>query len=306
METRIKKFPVRLLLAKMFLLSIGILLILQVSSCSDSISNDGKNKKGVIVSILPQAEFAEKIGNDKIRITVMIPPGASPHTYEPTPGQLEEISRAELYAKVGSGVEFELAWMDKIIKMNRKILLVDCSRNIDIIDTRAEYSGTDLRGKDPHIWLSPLNAVIIVENIFNGLVEIDPDNRDFYLENKEDYQEELIELDNQIREMLSGKKNRKILVFHPAWTYFAEEYGLEQISVEEEGKEPTIKGMEELIEQALENDIKVLFASPEFSTKSAETIAREIGGSVVLISPLEKDYVSNLRNAAAVFAESME
>lgn len=306
MRTRIKKFPVRLLLAKMFLLSIGILLIFQASSCSDPVTYDKENKKGIIVSILPQAEFAEKIGNDKIRVTVMIPPGASPHTYEPTPGQLEEISCAELYAKVGSGVEFELAWMDKIIKMNREMLLVDCSRNIDIIDSRAEHSGTDTRGKDPHIWLSPLNAVIMVENIFNGLVEIDTDSRGFYLENKEDYQEELMELDNQIREILSGKKNRKILVFHPAWTYFAEEYGLEQISVEEEGKEPTIRGMEELIDQAVKNDIKVLFASPEFSTKSAETIAREIGGSVVLISPLEKDYINNLRNAASVFAESME
>jgi len=271
-----------------------VTMLLPVYSCSNLLTDSSHEKIGVVVSILPQAEFAERVGRDRIDVTVMVPPGASPHTYEPTPGQLKEVSRAELYLKVGSGVEFELIWMDKIVDMNSDMHIIDCSKGINLIDT------------DPHVWLSIKNAGIIVENIYKGLIEVDPEKKDFYYKNKNDFQAELALLDDQINEILKEKKNRKILVFHPAWTYFAAAYDLEQIPIEEEGKEPTVSGMEKIIEQAKEQNIKVIFASPEFSSRSAETIAHEIGGSVVLISPLEKDYVNNMKNVAEAFAESMQ
>ena len=249
------------------------------------------NKIGVVVTILPQAEFVERIGGDKVKVTVMVPPGASPHTYEPTPSQLKEVSNAKMYAKVGSGIEFELAWMDKILSVNKKMLVVDCSKGIELIDN------------DPHIWLSPKNAKIMVENIYQGLVQVDPANQEYYARNKEKYLQELDKLDNEIARALSGRENRKIMVYHPAWTYFAREYGLEQIPIEKEGKEPTPQGIASLIRQARENNITVIFASPQFSTKTADVIAKEIDGRVVLISPLEKNYLENMRKVAKAFKE---
>jgi len=254
----------------------------------------GKQEIGVVVSILPQAEFVEKLGGDKVKVIVMIPPGASPHTYEPTPGQLKEVSKSRIYAKVGSGVEFELAWMDKIIGVNKEMIVIDCSKDADIIEG------------DPHIWLSPKNAKIMVENIYKGLVKIDFKNQEYYRNNKEKYLQELDELDDKISNILSGKKDRKIMVYHPAWAYFARDYNLKQIPIEKEGKEPTTEGIKNLIEQAKGSNINVIFASPEFSTESAEVIAKEIGGAVVLINPLEKNYLENMYKVAKAFAEVLK
>ncbi len=306
----------------------GIYLLVLIFSagmfagCAGEAAEDtGEQKIGVVVSILPQAEFAERVGGDRVMVTVMIPPGGNPHTYELTPRQLEEVSRAKIYAKVGSGIEFELVWTDKIISVNSEMLVVDCSRGIDLIESADNSEHEDENGElneeeftgertyhnyNPHVWLSPANAKIMVENIYSGLIEVDPDGRNSYYENKVDFQNELDELDNEIRKILSGKKNRKILVYHPAWTYFARDYHLEQIIIEKEGKEPTAEGIRNLISQAKLYNIKLIFASPELSVKSAETIAREIGGSVVLISPLEKDYLANMRKAAEAFGQALE
>lgn len=298
-----------------------VFLIAVFPACVQEVDKDVNSEKiGVVVSILPQAEFTEKIGGDKVMVTVMVPPGANPHTYEITPGQLQEVSKAKMYAKIGSGIEFELAWMDKIIKINEKMLVVDCARGVDLVvlsyknGELVEYSeydktnedGSSLRGVDPHIWLSPLNAKIMVENIYEGLAQIDPENQEYYKENLDSYLSELDELDDEIIRIFAGKENKRIMVFHPTWTYFALDYGIEQIPIEEEGKEPTAAGIRNLIDLAKEYGIKVIFASPEFSTKSAETVAREIGGSVILISSLEKNYVENIRKAAGAFAGAME
>ncbi|MBM3703367.1 MAG: zinc ABC transporter substrate-binding protein [Actinobacteria bacterium] len=300
---------------------VSVFLIGTFISCTKKVDKDVDEEKiRVVVSIPPQAEFVERVGEDRVIVTVMVPPGASPHTYEPTPGQLEEISKAKIYAKVGSGIEFELAWMDKIIKMNGEMLVVDCSSRVKLFTVSYKYgeaavyyeyddsdkAKSDLKGIDPHIWLSPANAKIMVENIYEGLVQIDPENQKYYKKNLDIYLLELDKLDDEIVQTFSGKENKKIIVFHPTWAYFAKDYGIEQIPIEEEGKEPTAKGIEDLISQAKEYNIKVIFASPEFSTKSAETVAREIGGEVFLVSSLKKDYLENMRKAAEAFAGAVE
>ncbi len=248
-------------------------------------------KIGVIVSIPPQAEFVERVGGDRVQVTVMVPAGASPHTYEPAPSQLRAVSSAKIYAEVGSGLEFEAAWMNKISSTNREMLVVNCSKNISFI------------GTDPHVWLSPRNAEIMVENIYRGLIQIDPTNQEYYMKNKERYLQELDGLDKKIIQAIAGKENRKIMVYHPAWTYLCRDYGLEQIAIEKEGKEPTPQGIADLIKQARKDNITVVFASPQFSTKSAEVIASEINGNVVLISPLERNYMENMHKVAETFAE---
>jgi len=257
------------------------------------ISQGHVEKIRVIVTILPQAEFVEKIGGERVQVSVMVPPGASPHTYEPTPKQLVEVSEADIYFQVGSGIDFELAFMDKIVKLNSKMLVVNCSKGIEIFD------------RDPHVWLSPRNAKKMVRNIYDALVQVDPKNREYYRRNMELYLEELDKLDREIREILKNVTNRRFMIYHPAWGYFAREYNLTQIPVEKEGKEPTVRGLMALIDQARRLKMKVIFVSPQFDRKKAETIAESIQGRIIFLDPLAKDYVDNLRSAALKIAQSM-
>jgi len=311
---------------KVIFIVVSFFLILSFSGCVRTIDTDiNDDKIGVIVSIPPQAEFVEKVGGDKVIVTVMVPPGADPHTYEPVPAQLEEVSRAQIYVKVGSagagsGIEFELVWMDKIIDINGKMLVVDSSRGVKFFAVTyengvpVEYNEYDedsmdrsaLKGIDPHIWLSPANAKIMSENIYRGLVRVDPENQEYYKKNLDNYLAELDMLNEEINQMFLEKENKVIIVFHPAWTYFALDYGIKQMAIEEEGKEPTAEGIKDLIDKARQYNIKVIFASPECSTRSAEAIAREIGGSVKLVSSLNKNYVENMKEVAEAFAGSMK
>ncbi|MDD5590840.1 MAG: zinc ABC transporter substrate-binding protein [Dehalococcoidales bacterium] len=263
---------------------------------------------GVVVTVLPQAEFVERIGGEKVDVTVMVPPGASPHTHEPTPGQMEKLARARMYAKVGSGVEFELSWMDRLSAANQDMLVVDCSQGVQLQETAAEHEGGEHEhgGMDPHIWMSPRNAQVMVQNIALGLIAVDPDNRDYYEQNRDAYLQELIQLDQDITEGLSGVENRMFMVYHPSFGYFARDYGLTMLPIEDEGKEPTPAGLAHLIEHAREYNIKVVFASPQFNPNGAKVIADAIDGRVVLIDPLARDYVTNLRILLGELVQAME
>jgi zinc transport system substrate-binding protein len=264
----------------------------------------------MIVTLVPQAQFVEKIGGEKVAVTVLVPTGASPHTYEPTPSQIEEVARADVFAKVGSGVEFELVWMDKIISVNPDMLIVDCSQNIQLLDTPSKeisyLENSHGINKDPHIWTSPRNAIVMVNNIYEGLVKINPENKDYYSDNKDAYIEDLRNLDDNLHNIFSHLKTKKFMVYHPAWGYFAHEYGLEMIPIEKEGKEPTPEGLVQLIRQAKENEVKVIFATPEFQTETAKVVANEIGGTLVLISPLEKDYIAMLTKISQEIEKSLK
>jgi len=145
----------------------------------------------------------------------------------------------------------------------------------------------------------------MVQNIYEALAEEDPANAAYYEANMNSYIAELDELDSGIEQTLAGKTNRKFIVFHPAWGYLAHDYGLEQIAIEEAGKEPTAQNLQYIIDEANENDIKVIFASPQFSTSSAETVAQEINGTVILINPLDRNYLENMQKVADALADSM-
>lgn len=265
-------------------------------------------KIGVAVSIMPQAGFVENIGGDKVDITVMVPQKADPHTYEPTPKQMKALSQAKLYARVGSGIEFELVWMDKMVAANQKMLVVDCSRGIPLIEMTAKDADEDKAqgGLDPHIWMSPPNAKIMVQHISDGLIQVDPDNRAYYENNRNLYLPKLTQLDKDIRDGLSRVKNRKFLVYHPAFGYFAREYNLTMLAIEEQGKEPTAAGIARVIQQAKDNNIRVVFASPQFNPQSARVIASAIGGTVVMVDDLAKDYVNNMRSILGELVKVME
>jgi zinc transport system substrate-binding protein len=305
---------------KMVKLSISILLLFAImaSGCiggQDSPSS-GSGKMIVAVSILPQAEFVEKIAGNTVSTVVMIPPGASPATHEPTPGQLRELSKADIYVKVGSGIGFENAWMDDLISVNPDMLVVDSSKGIGFSSTEVLINDVDGHdgevvdehghsGLDPHIWTSPKKAQIMVENIYSGLVQADPENTDLYTENRDSYLAELEQLDLQIKSALEGHEGSSFMVYHPAWGYFAKEYGLSQIAVEIEGKDPSVQDMQRLIDTAKEQNIKIIFVQSGFSTSSAKTIASEIGGEVVEVDPLAKDYIDNLSKVTQAFEKGL-
>lgn len=258
---------------------------------TESQIDDGRTV--IIASILPQADFVEHVGGDNVEVIVMIPPGANPATYEPTASQLKAASSAVMYVKVGSGLPFEEVWLDNIGSANPNMLIVDTSEGVDLIPG------------DPHIWLSPRSAMVQVENIYKGLVAVDPENSEYYYRNKEQYINDLEVLDTDITESLSGFDGRNFMVFHPSWGYFSRDYDLTMIAVEIEGKEPSAGDMMHLVETAKENNIKFIFVQPQFSTKSAEVIAKEIGGSVVAVDPLPQDYITNLRIVSNTFAQGL-
>lgn len=274
-------------------------------------------KVTIVTTILPYVEFVREIGGDHVVVDAMVPPGASPHTWEPLPSQLVVLTDAVLYVKVGSGIEFELTWLSRLAGINGNMTIVDTSRGIVLryMQTPGNMEGSALEHDshqysperyDPHVWLSLRNARTISENICEALIAVDPDNMDEYVAGKQRYVEKLEELDKSIGEKMRRVKDRKFVVLHPAWGYFARDYGLEQIPIEVEGKEPSPRAVARIIDEARTLGSKVVFVSPQFSAQSAEGIAREIGGRTIAVDPLAENYLSNIEQAALQLAAALD
>ncbi|MFH1126627.1 MAG: zinc ABC transporter substrate-binding protein [archaeon] len=277
---------------------IAFIAVVLVSGCMaqddvSSIPDDNDDKKiDVVVSILPLADFVEKIGADKVEVTVMVPPLASPETYEPTPSQLKTLSLARMHVMVGSGIPFEES-MDKAGRDKPNIVVANCSNGITIVEN------------DPHVWMSLRNAGIIAKNIYDGLASADPVNKEYYYDNYNKYLIEIDMLDMQIQNMFNGADKRTFMILHPSFGYFARDYGLVQVAIEDEGKEPSSSDVLRLIEYAKENGIKTIFVQPGVNFKNAQAIASEINGTIALADPLAEDYLLNMRNVSKSLAESM-
>ena len=291
----------------LLLLSAGLLY---PAGCNLGDESDNNGSKIIIaVTIAPQQEFVEAIGGNKVEVLLIVPPGADLHIAQLDYSQLSKLEQAKIYAKVGSGVEFELTQLDNLLSINPDMLVVDCSIGIKLQEITTSYeedSENDQHDNlDPHIWLSPSNAGIMVQNITRGLIQVDPANKSYYEDNRDSYLAKLTQLENDINDSLFNITNLIFMVYHPAWGYFATSFNLTMIPVEEEGKEPTPAGLAHLIDQAKEYGIKVIFVSPQYRTHNAEAIAAEIDGTVVFIDPLAEDYIDNLRSVAAEMAMVM-
>jgi zinc transport system substrate-binding protein len=255
----------------------------------------------VFVSIVPQKYFVEKIAGELVKISIMVKPGASPATYEPKPGQMVELSMSRIYYAIG--VPFEKAWLKKIAAANPGLLVVHTENGIEKVPMKPDQT---VGVKDPHVWLSPPLVMVQARNILNALLEVDPKNASIYESNYRKFIVELVDLDAELRGVFSGKgKDIRFMVFHPAWGYFARTYGLKMIPVEIEGKNPKPAALRRLIEQARDCGINVVFVQPEFSTKSAGTIAKAIGGQVVFAAPLAEDWANNLKQVAVKFKAAL-
>ncbi len=271
----------------------------------------------VVVSILPQQYMVEKIAGHTVSATVMVMPGASPATYEPRPTQLAELSRAVLYFSIG--VPFEAAWLDRIASANANLILVAMDQGIDKLPISAhnmEDTSDDianhtvehapLNGLDPHIWLAPAHMLVMARTTANALGRAAPEHKALYERNLVKFIDEIKKLDTDLHALFAALPHdkRAFMVFHPSWGYFAHAYGLQQVPIEVDGKEPGPRTMQILLNAAREHAISVVFAAPQFSQKTARVIARSINGSVVSVDPLAWDWAANLRRVADAFVAS--
>lgn len=264
-------------------------------------------KLNIAVSIIPQKNFVEKIAGEKANVFAIVKPGASPHTYEPKPSELKEISQANIYFPIK--IDFENAWLEKFATQNRDMKIVEMTKGVNFITMKKHkhHGGKEetIIKPDPHTWTSALNVKIMAKTIYETLIEIDAVNKEFYRNNYLNFLDEINLTDKKIREILIDvNNNSKFMVFHPAWGYFAREYGLVQFPVEIEGKEPKPKELIKIIEEAKKENIKAIFTQSEFSTKSAQTIADSLNIKVLKETPLAEDWSENLIKMANAIANN--
>jgi len=255
----------------------------------------------VFVSIVPQKYFVEKIAGPLAAVTVMVKPGASPATYEPRPRQMARLSRTAVYFAIG--VPFESVWLKKIAAANPAMEVVHTEAGIRKQPLQAApHTGTgpDRRGTaDPHIWLSPLLVKIQARHIATTLQRLDPRHAAVYETNYRRFSEELDKLDADLRKRFAGRQGCSFMVFHPSWGYFARAYGLQQVAVETEGKNPKPARLKALIQEAAARHVRAIFVQPQFPTKTARLIADAVGAQVIIADPLAADWANNLRAVAA-------
>ena len=274
-----------------------VLLLIAPLLCGCISQNEPPTGKiNVATTIAPLGDFITAVGGDKVDVTVLVPAGAEPHTYEPTPSQMKDVAKADLYIMNGGGLEF---WMDKVLQVNKKMLIVDSSRGVKLVNE----SGGET---DPHIWISLRNAAIQVNNICSGLIQVDPANEKYYRTNRDDYLQKLKALDGEFNQTIAAKKGRIFIAYHPAWTYFARDYNLDQVPILENEKEPGPKYLGSIIDLARRNNITVVFVEPQYNPKSAEVIAQEIKAKVVALDPLGQNYLENMQYSGQEIAKSLK
>lgn len=263
----------------------------------------------VMVSILPQKYFVDRIVDTLIDVNVLVPPGSSPETYEPTPAQLKSLSNSSVYFSLGL-LDFEKSSLKKIQKISSKTLFVNHSDELNLIEGHChghdhEQGDTHNHGFDPHVWSSTVEVRIMVNRIQESLSQIFPQYDSVFGANTKSFLSEIDSIDLEIRKELEGTKTKKFFVFHPAFEYYARDYGLVQVSLEEDGKSPSMKHMKSILEQAKEEGVKTIFIQREFDSNTARTIAEDIGGKVVVIDPLEYNWINSMRTITQQLKEAL-
>ena len=272
---------------------VAIIIVIPLSSIaiygtdsSQQFTKTDNSKLQVISSFYPLHEFSQKIGGDKVDVTLIVPVGIEPHDWEPTVKDVQKMQQSDLI--VINGIGFE-NWVDHLYEINYSGIIVDTSNGILIENHDNDNHDNEHGSTDPHIWLNPVYAKKQVQNIANAFSNSDPENRKFYQSNAAEYVEQLDMLDLKIRDELSTC-NRDFVAFHDAFSYFADEYGLTQhtiISSNDPHGEATAKTLEDVISLAREFRIKVIFSEENVDPRTSEIIANEIGGKVLVLSPLE-------------------
>ena len=247
----------------------------------------------LMLSVPPLQTLAQQLGGDWVQVQSLVRPGENPHSYEPTPKQIAALARADLYLYLG--IPFEQAWIQRIRAAHP---------HLRVLDLPSLLQGRLHRAFDPHIWTDPQLTKQMLQALRDTLISLDPQHRGEYEAGYRRLAQALDQLDQEIQAQLQDRSPRAFLVFHPAWGYFAQRYGLTQLAIEQEGKEPGPRAPADLIDQARRLGLRAVFVQPQFNPKAAAQIARAIGGRVVPLDPLAPDYFENLRRVARAIAQS--
>ena len=265
------------------------LLALAVVACQPVARDDARPL--VAVSVQPLAYFVDRLAGERARVEIMVPPGASPHMWEPSLEQVRAAHSAAPYIKVGHPhFAFEQTWLRRLLETSSELPVVDCGAGAE-----------DLEG-DPHLWVSPRAARRFVPAIAAALRERLPQDAAAVTANELELLAAIDALDAVLAQTLAPVRGHRFYVFHPAWGYLARDYGLEQIAIEEGSKEPSAAELAALIRDATTAGAKVVFVQPQFSERSAHVVASELGARLVSLDPLSRDWPQSLRSAAKELA----
>ena len=278
-----------------------IILVFALFSCSSE--NNGPPKVVIGVSIVPQQYLVSGIADSLVDIVVMVPPGASPATWEATPSQMQMLSEAAVYFRIGH-IGFERAWMPKITEIYQDMKIVDLSEGLKLRSMDFMHGDHQHSGVDPHTWMSPARMEEMARTIFFEMQLIFPDQKDFLRQNYAQLMQEIKNTASGTKRMLEAHKGKTFLIFHPSLGYLADDYGLIQSSIEDEGKEPSAMHMKDVIDLARSEGIKVIFVQEEFDKRNAEIIAREIGGKVIQINPLSASWAAEIKKISTALNNS--
>ncbi len=256
-----------------------------------------REKPVVTVTIEPLRYFVEQIAGDKVSVTTLVPKGSSPETYEPTAQQMVNMSKSVLFVKVGN-LGFERTWMEKLNTLTSHITIVDTSEGIEYV--RASDRGIT----DEHTWMSTKNALVIAHNIYLALTKVDSSSSVYYKERYDSLVASINKLNSTITQQLKSIDNRSFIIYHPALTYFAKDYSLTQLALEEDGREPSAASLAKLITNAKKLGTKLMFVQKEFDNRNREIITIETGVKTVDINPLDYNWDKQMTLVANALADT--
>ena len=271
---------------------IYILTLFILSACGNTTQ---KSEKPILtVTLEPLRYFTEAIVGDNYEVVSMVPKGSSPESYDPTPQQLVNLSKSQAYFRIGY-IGFEQAWMKKLEANCPNMKVYNTSKGIDLIRDKGHWHGDHFHegGVEPHVWNSTQNAMIIADNIYQALCELDSTHQEDYRKRLDVLKETIRQTDANVRTLLENADST-FLIYHPALSYFARDYGLKQVSIEEGGKEPSPAQLKALIETCRNENVHTIFVQQEFDQRNAQLIANELGVNIVSINPLSYDWVKEM------------
>ena len=271
---------------------IYILTLFILSACGNITQ---KSEKPILtVTLEPLRYFTEAIAGDNYEVVSMVPKGSSPESYDPTPQQLVNLSKSQAYFRIGY-IGFEQAWMKKLEANCPNMKVYDTSKGIDLIRDKGHWHGDHFHegGVEPHVWNSTQNALIIADNIYQALCELDSTHQEDYQKRLDVLKQTIRQTDANVRTLLENADST-FLIYHPALSYFARDYGLKQVSIEEGGKEPSPAQLKALIETCRNENVHTIFVQQEFDQRNAQLIANELGVNIVSINPLSYDWVKEM------------
>ena len=271
---------------------IYILTLFILSACGNTTQ---KSEKSILtVTLEPLRYFTEAIAGNNYEVVSMVPKGSSPESYDPTPQQLVNLSKSQAYFRIGY-IGFEQAWMKKLEANCPNMKVYDTSKGIDLIRDKGHWHGDHFHegGVEPHVWNSTQNALIIADNIYQALCELDSTHQEDYQKRLDVLKQTIRQTDANVRTLVENADST-FLIYHPALSYFARDYGLKQVSIEEGGKEPSPAQLKALIETCRNENVHTIFVQQEFDQRNAQLIANELGVNIVSINPLSYDWVKEM------------